>query len=81
MTIRSSPSSRSHELTYLVEHLPPQLHIILPTRADPPLPLPHLRARRQTLKVRTDQLRCTVEETGTFFRKIGTHYLMRRSSR
>ncbi len=26
-------------LTYLVEHLPPQLHLILATRADPPLPL------------------------------------------
>src|SRR6266566_728866 len=34
-------------LSYLIEHLPPQLHIILATRADPPLPLSQLRARRQ----------------------------------
>ena len=31
-------------LTYLVEHLPPQLHLILATRADPPLPISLLRA-------------------------------------
>jgi LuxR family maltose regulon positive regulatory protein len=57
-------------LAYLIEHLPPQLHIILATRADPPLPLPLLRASQQALEVRTDQLRCTVEETRTFFEKV-----------
>ncbi len=57
-------------LLYLVEHLPPQLHIILATRADPPLPLPLLQTRRQILEVRTDELRCTVEETRTFFHEV-----------
>ena len=57
-------------LSYLVEHLPPQLHIILATRADPPLPLPLLRARQQVLEVRTDQLRCTAEETRAFFHEV-----------
>jgi len=56
-------------LWYLLEHLPPQLHIILATRADPPLPLSVLRARQQVLEVRTNQLRCTVEETRAFFRE------------
>jgi LuxR family maltose regulon positive regulatory protein len=61
-------------LAYLVEHLPPQLHIILATRADPPLPLPLLRAHELTLEVRTDQLRCTVEETRAFFQRVmGIH--------
>ena len=32
-------------LAYLVEHIPPQLHLILATRADPPLPISLLRAR------------------------------------
>jgi LuxR family maltose regulon positive regulatory protein len=57
-------------LTYLVEHLPPHLHIILATRADPPLPLSQLRARQQVLEVRTDQLRCTAQETRAFFQEV-----------
>ena len=31
-------------MTFLLEHLPPQMHLILATRADPPLPLARLRA-------------------------------------
>jgi LuxR family maltose regulon positive regulatory protein len=58
------------DLSYLVEHLPPQLHLILATRADPPLPLSLLRARGQILEVRTDQLRCTAMETRAFFHKV-----------
>ncbi len=57
-------------LAYLIEHLPPQLHIIVATRADPPLPLPLLRAQRHALEVRTDQLRCTLEETRAFFQEV-----------
>ncbi len=54
-------------LTYLVEHLPPQLHLILATRADPPLPLSQLRARGEVLEVRTNQLRRTPEEIMALF--------------
>jgi LuxR family maltose regulon positive regulatory protein len=57
-------------LSYLVEHLPPQLHIILSTRADPPLSLSLLRSHQQVLEVHTDQLRCTAEETRAFFQKV-----------
>jgi LuxR family maltose regulon positive regulatory protein len=57
-------------LAYLVEYLPAQLRIVLSTRADPPLPLPLLRARQRALEVRTDQLRCTVEEVKAFFREV-----------
>ncbi len=57
-------------LAYFVQHLPAQLHIILSTRADPPLPFPQLQAYGQILEVRTDQLRCTVEETKAFFHQI-----------
>jgi LuxR family maltose regulon positive regulatory protein len=56
-------------LTYLVEHLPPQLHLILATRADPPLPISLLRARGHLLEVRTDQLRCTPDEVMAFLEK------------
>src|SRR6266571_3185913 len=47
----------------LVKHLPDRLHLILSTRADPPLPLSQLRSHKHLLEVRTNQLRCTAEET------------------
>jgi LuxR family transcriptional regulator, maltose regulon positive regulatory protein len=53
-------------LTFLLEHLPPQLHIILATRVDPPLSLSRLRAGAQVFEVRTDELRCTTEEASAF---------------
>src|SRR5262249_15472507 len=57
-------------LTYLVEHLPQQLRIILVTRLDPPLPLTRLRARSQLLEVRAEQLRCSVDETRAFLQNV-----------
>ena len=57
-------------LSYLVEHLPPHLHIILATRADPPLPLSLLRTRRLLREIRTEQLRCSVQETKAFFQHV-----------
>jgi LuxR family maltose regulon positive regulatory protein len=57
-------------LWYLIERLPPQLHLILATRADPPLPLSLLRERRRLLEVRTEQLRCTMQETRAFFQDV-----------
>jgi len=56
--------------SYLVEHLPPQLRVILATRTDPPLPLSQLRASRRMLELRTNQLRCTTEETRAFFHQL-----------
>jgi len=32
-------------LTFLLEHLPPQMHLVIATREDPSLPLARLRAR------------------------------------
>ena len=57
-------------LTFLLEHLPPQLHLILLTRTDPPLRLSRLRARDQLLEIRTDQLRCTAEESAAFITQV-----------
>jgi LuxR family maltose regulon positive regulatory protein len=52
--------------TYLLEHLPPQLSLILSTRSDPPLPLARLHGRGQAVEIRTEQLRCTEEEADAF---------------
>lgn len=49
-------------LTFLLDHLPPSMHIILVTRVDPPLPLARLRVRGQLTEIRTADLRFTLAE-------------------
>ena len=57
-----------HEaLTFLLDHLPQQMHLVLLTRADPPLPLARLRARNQLVEIRAADLRFTSSEAATFF--------------
>jgi LuxR family maltose regulon positive regulatory protein len=57
-----------HEmLEYFLEHQPHQAHLVIITRADPPLPLARLRARRQMTEIRASDLRFTEEEAGHFF--------------
>lgn len=57
-------------LAAFIEHLPSQVHVMLSTRADPPLPLARLRGRGQLLEVRADQLRATPEEASAFLREV-----------
>jgi LuxR family maltose regulon positive regulatory protein len=51
------------EMTFLLAHQPPQLHVVLATRTDPPLPLARMRARGQLSEVRAASLRFSVEES------------------
>jgi LuxR family transcriptional regulator, maltose regulon positive regulatory protein len=53
-------------VAFLLEHLPPQVHLVIATRADPPLPLARLRARGDLVEVRAADLRFTPEETATY---------------
>jgi LuxR family maltose regulon positive regulatory protein len=56
-----------HEaLTFLLEHLPPQLHLIIATREDPHLPLARLRARGQLTELRATDLRFSPSEAAEF---------------
>jgi LuxR family maltose regulon positive regulatory protein len=55
---------------FLLEHLPPQLHIIISTRADPALPLSRLRARGELVEVRASDLRFTGAETTTYLNDV-----------
>src|SRR2546421_9270614 len=55
-----------HALTYLVEHLPPQMHLVIATREDPQLPLARLRARDQLTELRATDLRFTPSEAAEF---------------
>jgi LuxR family maltose regulon positive regulatory protein len=61
----TSPSIH-RSVTYLVEHLPPRLHLVIATRADPPLPLARLRTRDHLTEIRSANLRFTAEETSSF---------------
>jgi len=55
-------------LSFFIEHLPGNLHLIVSGRHDPPIPLSRLRARKQLLEVRESDLRFTTEETISFFK-------------
>jgi len=60
-----------HEgLTFLLDHLPPQMHMILTTRADPPLPIARLRARNQLTELRAEDLRFTSDEAAVFLNEV-----------
>ncbi|MDQ3864684.1 MAG: LuxR C-terminal-related transcriptional regulator [Actinomycetota bacterium] len=57
-------------LFFLVDHLPPNAHLVIASRADPPLPLARLRAQGQMTEIRADDLRFTPEEAGAFLRGV-----------
>jgi len=57
-----------HEaLALFLERLPPQMHLVLLTRQDPPLPLPRLRARGQMAELRAHDLRFSPDEVQAYF--------------
>jgi LuxR family transcriptional regulator, maltose regulon positive regulatory protein len=53
-------------LALLIERLPRQLHLVIATRSDPPLPLTRLRARGELTELRAPDLRFTLDETAAF---------------
>ena len=62
--IKSEPVEQA--LDFLLQHLPPSMHLIIATREDPPLPVARLRARGQLTELRTPDLRFTQAETTEF---------------
>lgn len=58
------------QLGFLVEHQPPQMHLIIITREDPPLPLARLRVRSQIVEIRQDDLRFLPEECADFLQRV-----------
>ena len=59
-----------HALTFLLEHLPPQMHLVIATREDPQLPLARLRARGQLTELRAADLRFTPSEAAEFLNRV-----------
>ena len=62
-------------INFLLEHLPARLHLVIATRADPPLPIAHLRGKGTILEIGTDDLRFTVEEATTLLTGLGVSAL------
>ena len=57
-------------LAFLLEHLPPQMHLVIATREDPHLPLARLRARGQLTELRAADLRFTSAEAAEFLNQV-----------
>jgi LuxR family maltose regulon positive regulatory protein len=57
-------------MAFLLEHLPPQIHLVIATRADPALPLARLRGRGELVEVRAADLRFTPDETAAYLNGV-----------
>jgi LuxR family maltose regulon positive regulatory protein len=57
-------------LTFALDHLPPQMHLVIATRTDPTLRLSRLRARGQLTELRTADLRFTIDEAVAFLHQV-----------
>ena len=64
-------ASEVHEaVTFLLDHLPDHLHLVMATRSDPALPLARLRSRGQLSELRAAELRFTPAEAGEFLTRV-----------
>jgi LuxR family maltose regulon positive regulatory protein len=57
-------------LTFLLNHLPPQMPLVIASRTDPPLPLARLRIRGDLLELRAADLRFTHDEAAAFLNQV-----------
>jgi LuxR family maltose regulon positive regulatory protein len=57
-------------MAFLLDHLPPQLHLVISSRADPQLPLARLRARGELVEVRAADLRFTPDEVAAYLNDV-----------
>jgi LuxR family maltose regulon positive regulatory protein len=58
------------QLTFLVENLPPSLHLAVSTRSDPPLGLARRRARGEVNEIRADELQFSDDETASLLNHV-----------
>jgi LuxR family maltose regulon positive regulatory protein len=57
-------------LSFLLNNIPPKLHLVITTREDPLLPLPRLRARNQLAELRAADLRFSSAEAAEFLNRV-----------
>src|SRR6202521_3384908 len=61
-------------MVFLLDHLPPRLHLVIASRADPALPLARLRARGALVEIRAADLRFTPDEAAAYLNEVmGLH--------
>lgn len=53
-------------ITFLLEHCPRRLHLVITTRSDPPLPVVRMQAKNRMVELRADDLRFQIDETTSF---------------
>lgn len=64
-------ASQIHEgMTFLLDHLPTQIHFVVTTRSDPALPLHLYRSRGQLVEIRLEDLRFSTDEVSSFVQNI-----------
>jgi LuxR family maltose regulon positive regulatory protein len=57
-------------MAFLLEHLPPQIHLVIGSRADPALPLARLRGRGELTEIRAADLRFTPGEAAAYLNEV-----------
>jgi LuxR family maltose regulon positive regulatory protein len=57
-------------IAFLLDHLPPQMHLVIASRADPPLPLARLRGRGESTELRAADLQFTPAEAAAFLNEV-----------
>jgi ATP/maltotriose-dependent transcriptional regulator MalT len=57
-------------MAFLLDHLPPQLHVVIASRADPALPLARMRARGELAEIRAAELRFTPDEAAAYLNEM-----------
>jgi len=57
-------------IAFLIEHLPAQMHLVIATRQDPPLPLARFRARGQMVELRASDLHFALVEATEFLNQM-----------
>jgi LuxR family maltose regulon positive regulatory protein len=65
-----STQSIHEAVTYLLDHSPENMHMVIISRADPPLPLARLRGRGEIVEIRQADLRFTLDEAADFLEKV-----------
>jgi LuxR family maltose regulon positive regulatory protein len=57
-------------MAFLLDHLPPWLHVVIASRADPALPLARMRARGELAEIRAAELRFTADEAASYLNEL-----------
>jgi LuxR family maltose regulon positive regulatory protein len=57
-------------MAFLLDHLPPWLHVVIASRADPVLPLARMRARGELAEIRAAELRFTADEAAAYLNEM-----------